>query len=84
MNSDKFQVVLTNCLTHDVKIIGTYHEYDKSIAFLTEYIETQFHPDSYVKCFHDSKYTVSIFEYYYLFPKRMIYKVHIIPYADIL
>lgn len=79
----KFQVINVCCKTNDVKILGTFLDYEQAISFLTSNIAEQFKPNDYLKCYHESKFTISIFEYYYVFPKRLIYKLHIIPFDDI-
>jgi hypothetical protein len=79
----KFQVIKVDCGTNDVEILATHENYSSSTEFLTIYLKKNFDLNDFCKCVHNNNSSVSIYEYGYIFPKRLSQKIHIVEFEDI-
>lgn len=84
MTTTKYQIIEVDAQTLNCTILATFYEYPDAIAHLNNFVEKTFDLGSSFKCHHDSSTVLSIYQYYYLFPKQLVCKYFIIPYIDII
>lgn len=77
----KYQVIKVDCHTNNIEILSTELDFKSAIEFLGIYLNKNFDSSGWAKCFWDNN-SVSIYEYSYIFPKRLKYKLHISIYDD--
>jgi hypothetical protein len=80
----KHAVISYDCKTHQVNILKVTFNESEAINFLTKHINETFKLDNYLKAYYDNDKVISIYKYYYLASKELIYKFQIITFADIL
>lgn len=78
----KYQCILINTDDYSISHLATFNDYDSAISYLNNYIEKEIKLDDYKKCFHDDKFTCSIYDYFYLFPKKLVSRLHIMQYME--
>lgn len=78
----KYHVVELDCSTNGITILDTFIEYEFAISFMQDYIDKKFKLDGGKKCFHINKNESIVYEYYYIFPKKALYKLQTIEYID--
>jgi hypothetical protein len=78
----KFQVIKVDCQSNDIEILSTLQDYKSSTEFLSLYLNKNFEMDSWTKCVCNNNNSVSVFEYGYIFPKKLKFKIHIVAYTD--
>lgn len=82
MDKIKFQVIQIDTSTYKLTHLGTFSDYDKAISYMNNHIELNIELHDFKKCYHNDKNTVSIYEYYYLFPKKLVSKIHIMEFVE--
>jgi hypothetical protein len=76
---DKYQVIRVSCDNFNVVILETFDCFDSACAYLQKYVDEQYELDkNWLKCYHDSESCVSIYRYFWLSPKVLVDKIHII------
>ncbi len=77
------QVILVDCTTNDVKILRTAESYESAIAFLHTYINEQYNGyDLWVKCYNDTQNSISVYKYFRVWSKQLMYKIHIVEFDE--
>lgn len=79
----KFQVILIDCVEQNCSIMKTFKNYNDGCEYINEYITSSIKPNSYVKCFFDGNGSISVYQYYIVYPKRLIKKIQLLEYEDI-
>lgn len=79
---EKYQVIKSNC-DLSTEIIATLYTYSEAVEHLNLYIKNNFELSEFLKIYHDNENTMSMFQYHYIFPKKLIAKFHIVKYLDI-
>ena len=82
-NSIKFHVIMVDTENHDIKILDTCYSYQEAAEFMNTYLDSNFEVDNYLKIYYNDKSSVSVFKYFYVYPKQLLYKIHIINYKDL-
>lgn len=80
---EKYQVIRVQNDTLNSEILGTYWTYAESVEFVNVFIKENYKLSGYLKVYHDNENTISIYEYYLVFPKKLLSKIHIVKYAEI-
>lgn len=80
--TEKFNIVLLDCITYDAKILNTTLHFNDAVAFVSHYIEANFDLDDWFKCVHINENTLEFYQYNYIFPKVLKNKIHIIKFTD--
>jgi hypothetical protein len=79
----KYHIIRVDCNNHDICIIKTVNTYQEAAEHLNVYLDTNFEINAYLKVYYNDQCSVSVFKYFYLFPKEMVCKLHIVEYEDI-
>lgn len=78
----KYQVIVVDCKTNDIFILATKPDYKSCTEFVSIYITKNFETDGWTKCVLTSNNSVSIYQYSYIFPKSLRYKIHIVEFNE--
>lgn len=78
----KYQVIKLDCVNHDCEILYTGEDMPLALEFMKEYINKTYLFDNSLKCQYNNGGDVSIYEYYYLFPKQLTTKIMIKIYEE--
>ena len=80
--SYKYNIVLVDCVTNEAQILNTTGSFNDAVAYVAHYIEATFKLDEWLKCLHLSEWSVAVYRYFYIFPKVLTHKIHIIKFND--
>jgi len=81
--TEKYQVIKIQNYTLDSDILGTFLSYAESVEFMNMFIKENYELSSYLKAYHDNENTISIYEYFWVCPKKLVSKIHIVKYTEI-
>lgn len=77
-----FQIISVDCVTHAIELLHTGKTYEEAVAFLHQYVDDTFQIDSWIKCVHENKNSVAIYQSFQIWSKRLIYKIHILEFNN--
>jgi len=80
--NEKYQVIKVQNYTLDSEILGTFFTYSDSAEFVNMFIKENYELSEYLKAYHDNENTISIYEYFWVSPKKLVSKIHIVKYND--
>ena len=82
-NIEKFQCIIVNADEHNVEILATFYSFAETLEFMTHYIAQNYELSDYLKVYHNNEQSVSIYQYYRIWSKKLLAKLHIVKYNDI-
>lgn len=77
----KYQVIEMNCESLDCKILFTAEDLPSALEYTELHLKNGFKFDDSLKCYKDNE-SYCIYEYYYIFPKKLVNKVMIREYIE--
>lgn len=78
-----FQVILVNAITHNVEIIYTSPQLADAISYMNKYVDENYDLDTWIKAYHENKQSISIYQYFRVWSKQLIHKIHIVEFSDL-
>lgn len=78
----KYQVISIDCMTNVASILKTFINYNDCCEYVNNEVVKGLKPDDYLKCYLNGN-MVSVFKYFYVYPKRLVQNIQIIEYEDV-
>lgn len=83
MSVKKFQLITTDATTNVATILFTTEDYTQAITSLNNYVDKTFEIDSkWIKASFENERTVSVYNYFWLWPKKLMFKISVVEYQD--
>ena len=79
----KFQCLRVNSEDLSTEILATFHSFAESLEFINGFIKANYELDDYTKIYHDDEHSIRIFQYYRIWSKKLLAKIHIVRFDDI-
>lgn len=77
----KYQVIEMNCENLDCKILFTSEDMPSALEFVDLHLKNGYKFNDFIKCYKDNE-SYCIYQYFYLFPKKLLAKIMIREYIE--
>jgi len=78
----KYALICNDCKQNKVSILYVTITESDAIDYLTKFINNNYKLDNFLKAYYDDEKTISIYRYYYVSSKELIFKYQILTFCD--